>query len=38
MKDIIEDFIYGRDEIARHRYKVLGDNITDLGDIVEFNQ
>ena len=38
MKDIIEDFIYGRDEIARHRYKVLGDNITDLGDIVEFKQ
>lgn len=38
MKDIIEDFIYGRDEIARHRYKVLGDNITDLGDIIEFKQ
>ena len=35
MKKIIEDFIYCREEIAAHRYKVFENNITQLSDILK---
>lgn len=34
MRDIVEDFIYCRKEIADYRYKVLNENITDLCNIL----
>ena len=34
IKDIVEGFIYARGEVAKHRYKVMKDNITNLDAIL----